>query len=103
MPGSDGGSTIGDWSVVDDTQSTPEQPVEEAATRAGAEEPPTQGAAQRPSPALRRWARLVRSFRRIRRLQRIFHNTGERLQDFPKTLRDRIATAYPKRPLHPLQ
>ena len=101
---SDGGSeAIGEWDFVDPTSPTPEQLGEEAATAAGAESPPAQGAGPQPSPALRRWARLVRSFRRIRRLQRIFHNTGERLQDFPKTLRDRIAKAYPKRPLHPLQ
>ena len=81
---SDGGSSA--WSVVG-TPSTPEQPGEEAAAQA---ETGT------PSRALRRWARLVRSFKRIRRLQRFFHNTGERLQDFPKPLRDRIAKCYPK-------
>ena len=43
-----------------------------------------------------RWARLVRSAQKIRKWQRYFHETGERLQDFPKAIRDRVARSYPK-------
>ena len=94
---SDGGNeAIGEWDFVDPPSPTTEQPGEAAATSAGAAPPPAQAAERPLSPALRRWVRFIRSFRRIRRLQRIFHNSGERLQDFPKSLRDNVAKAYPK-------
>ena len=40
---------------------------------------------------------MIRSFRKIRKYQRYFHNIGERLKDFPKPLRDGIAKADPKK------
>ena len=72
-----------------------EQPNTEAATQTEAEGPPA-ASGTGPSPALRRWARLVRSIWNIRKLQRICHNTGERLKDFPKPLREEISKRFPK-------
>ena len=43
-----------------------------------------------------RWHRIVRAFKGIRRLQRIFHNTGKILQIYPMPLRDRISKFYPQ-------
>ena len=92
--GSDGIDEVIEWFEVSE-EPTSEQPRAEAATQAEAERPPVSGTES--SPALERWTRLIRSFRKIRRLQRIYHNAGERLQDFPKSLRDGIAKAYPKK------
>ena len=89
--GSDG---IDEWFEVSE-EPTSEQPSAEAATQTEAEGPPASGTG--PSPALGRWIRLIRSFRKIRKYQRYFHNIGERLKDFPKPLRDSIARAYPQR------
>ena len=94
--GGDGVSTVGDWSVVG---SQPPSPVEaeEPSLPEGAGRPSTREAVEEPSRALLRWAGFVRSFRKIRKYQRYFHNTGERLKDFSKELREGIAIAYPKR------
>ena len=117
MPRSDGGSS--DWSVVRPT--SPDRrwgkarSGEEAATQTE-EAPPSQSScgaaasgssggflaqarreAAKAARALRGWTLFVQAFRKIRKYQRYFHNTGERLKDFPKALRDKIAIAYPKR------
>ena len=89
--GSDG---IDEWFEVSE-EPTSEQPSAEAATQTEAEGPPA-ASGTGPSPALRRWARLVRSIWNIRKLQRIYHNTGERLKDFPKPLREEISKRFPK-------
>ena len=71
-----------------------EQLDTEAATQTEAEGPPESGTGL--SPALGRWIRLIHSFRKIRKLQLLFHNTGERLKDFPKSLRDGLSKENPK-------
>ena len=40
------------------------------------------------------WVRLVIKLQRIRKLQRFFHNTGVRLQDFPRRLLDRLTRQF---------
>ena len=42
-----------------------------------------------------RWARVVRSALRVRRLQRIWGILGQFLQTFPAELRDRLRTIWP--------
>ena len=42
-----------------------------------------------------RWARLVRHYRRIRRLQRIWHNIGQALQGIEKAARERVQRVWP--------
>ena len=50
---------------------------------------------EKPTQAETRWSRLVISIHTIRKLQQVFHNTGERLKDFPKRLRDRVSKTHP--------
>ena len=50
---------------------------------------------EKPTEADSRWSSLVRSIHTIRKLQRVFHNTGERLKEFPKALRDRVSKTHP--------
>ena len=52
--------------------------------------------AARVARVLGRWTLIFKAFRKIRKYQRYFHNTGERLKDFPKELRDGIKEVYPK-------
>ena len=94
--GSDGIDEVIEWFEASEepTSGQPSAASAEAATQTEAGRPPASGTG--PSPALERWIRLIRSLRTIRRLQRIYHNAGERLQDFPKSLRDGIIKAYPK-------
>ena len=100
-PRSDGGSTVRDWSVVGtpaEAEEPPsvraEEPSDKEAGSGGASHSGSTGGSV--SPALLRWARFVRAFWHVRKLQRYFHNTGERLKDFKKHTRDRVAVAYPK-------
>ena len=89
--GSDG---VDEWFEVGES-STSGQPSTEAATQTEVGNPPVAGTVV--SPTIGRWIRLIRSCWNIRRLQRIFHNTGQRLQDFPQPLREGISKAYPKK------
>ena len=94
--GSDGIDEVIEWFEASEepTSGQPSAASAEAATQTEAGRPPASGTG--PSPALRRWARLVRSIWSIRKLQRIYHNTGERLKDFPKPLREEISKRFPK-------
>ena len=94
---SDGGESVSAWSVVG-PPSASSQPGDGAATD-WTGQPLAAGRsdlARHSQEVCERWARLVRSLKRIRKWQRFFHNTGERLQDFPKPVRDRVAKCYPK-------
>ena len=42
-----------------------------------------------------RWRRLVTSLSKVRRLQRIFRNSGMFLQRFPRSLLDRLSKQKP--------
>ena len=42
------------------------------------------------------WKRLVQSVFSIRHLQRIFHNSGQALQRYPRALLDRVSKCLPK-------
>ena len=44
-----------------------------------------------PERAQRNWVRLLAKLRKARKYQRLFHNLGLRLQDFPRSLLDRIS------------
>ena len=44
-----------------------------------------------PERAQRNWVRLLTKLRKVRKYQRLFHNLGQRLQDFPRSLLDRIS------------
>ena len=44
-----------------------------------------------PERAQRNWVRLLAKLRKVRKYQRLFHNLGLRLQDFPRGLLDRIS------------
>ena len=44
-----------------------------------------------PERAQRSWVRLLAKLRKVRKYQRLFHNLGLRLQDFPRGLLDRIS------------
>ena len=94
---SDGGS-VADWSVVGSTPPTPR--VEQLST-AAASSSSGAGASkatvgEEPTPALLRWIRFVQAFHGLRKLQRYFAYAGQRLQDFPDTLRERLRREYPK-------
>ena len=45
---------------------------------------------------LQPWAYLVRKLRRIRARQRYWGLLGQRLQEYPASLRDRLRLAWPK-------
>ncbi len=49
----------------------------------------------RPSSAVAAWRRIVRSFLRLRSLQRYWAHLGQYLQLFPSGLRDRLRQIYP--------
>ena len=98
MPRStDGGDSVSAWSVVGPPSGS-SQPGGGAGTDwTGQPLAPGPADLARHSEEVReRWARIVRAFKGIRRLQRIFHNTGEILQIYPKPLRDRISKCYPR-------
>ena len=54
------------------------------------------GAEREPVTPDERWARLVHAVTQVRKLQRYWAHIGRRLQDFPPSLRDRVAKIYPK-------
>ena len=41
-----------------------------------------------------RWARLVLQHRRIRKLQRLYHNSGQHLQTYPRSLLQRLTRQH---------
>ena len=55
----------------------------------------TPGAESEPVTPQQRWARLVYAVTQVRKLQRYWAHIGRRLQDFPQSLRDRVARTYP--------
>ena len=55
---------------------------------------PEQQRRVQPTDTTERWERLVRGHRRVRRLQRIYHNTGIHLQTFPKSLLQRLSRQH---------
>ena len=110
MPRSDGGSS--DWSLV----SGKVRPGEEVGTQTEVAPTPSTSSggvassgpsggflaqariqAARATQAIQGWTLFIKAFRKIRKYQRYFHNTGERLKFFSEDLRKRIAIAYPKR------
>ena len=46
-------------------------------------------------PVVLRWERLVRKYRRIRRLQRYWHNIGQSLQNVSEAARKRVQSVWP--------
>ena len=44
-----------------------------------------------PERAQRNWVRLLAKLRKVQKYQRLFHNLGLRLQDFPRGLLDRVS------------
>ena len=46
--------------------------------------------------AMANWTRVIRKLKRIRKLQKLFHNSGEWLQRFPRRLLDQLSKPLKK-------